>query len=1299
MKVKALSALMSLAIAAGYITVPVSAAGTTTALKEDFITVYPPQGTYSTHYYIGAVQNEWNDYKSGGGYHWLDDENLAYRVSINDNTLDSGDAEDMITRAYGWGYAGMEFDDHNGSHPGNYTDMSAYENTASFVFDINVEKGDLEGAYLAAAYAANEWCLETADGVNFLADPYRHTISGLNLADYYDAEKGGYQKIVIPMKEFMAETTPFRDMYVKLASDNEEMNEIWRNTPLNPKYITGLGIVRKDSGKDKEFTVDIKNLAIVAPEKPVIAEATVIDGTVEVIWDETTDSDVTYKVIKECGGVREELEPTDSGIFVDENLNTAKDTKYWVKVTDNYYGVSATSDVALIESTTGTSAIKEEFITVYPFTTHTISHYYIGQGNDWNEYNSGAGYHWLDADNTDLAYRVSINDNTLDSGNADGMITREYGWGFVSGIFNDHEGSHPGNYVDMTKYKDTASAVFNVNVEKGDLDGVYLGVTYAASEWCLETADGVNFLSRPYRHTVAGVPLADYYDAEKGGFQTITIPLSKFAAEEMPFRDMYERVKINNDEAYETYKNTPLKYEYITGLGIARKDSGEDKEFTVDISALAFVAPEKPQNLKAVATGNDIEVTWEETTDNDVTYKLVKEINGVKEILTPTSAGRYVDKNVTTIKDIKYTVQIIDDVYGSVSYSDSVVFEPTWGTKALKEDYLTTYPVTTHDMINFYIGENNGWNDYYKSNYEWHWLDEESIAYRAEMNDNTLASGDADGMITKEFGWGFIGGRITDHEGSHPGNYVDLTKYQDTAIAVFEINVEDGDTDDAYLGVTYAADEWCLETADGVNFLANPYRYTVSGLPLSDYYDAEKGGYQTIAIPLSEFAAEDMPFRDLYMKAPASSEELEETYRNTALNWKYVLGLGVARKDSGKGETFKIDIKNLAFVTPQAPTNLEATANEDGSVNLTWKETTDRDVSYKIIKQTSRKTETIIPTESEKYTDINETSGTVSYTVVSADDLYGAGNPSNTVTVDVKIPVTAYTKVYAGTGDNKVETKYLAVGDMTVAMLAGEDSKGYAACYNADGTLKSVKVANLVADVESSVVVTGVSETDTIKAFIWSDLMGAIIEVNEIAKKPVKVLSIGDEYSAQSLEKIPSFAKENGKDIEVTALYATDADLDMMSANLLGYAEEYAISVNGTELNGLVSINDVLESDEWDYVIISQELSKAGDALSYDEAGNIAEAIGLKTDAELLVQETWAYSSDYEGDDFASYDYDSEVMWVMINEACTAIADTIGADLVMIGTEMFTVEGVNGADLNDEGKAAAAQVWYDALIK
>ena len=961
------------------------------------------------------------------------------------------------------------------------------------------------------------------------------------------------------------------------------------------------------------------------------------------------------------------------------------------------------------------------------------------------------------------------------------MIEQAAGWSFDGGNIDKYAadgkyfGYDPetffGGVIDLKEYKDNLYAVYKIKVTEGSLDGAYLGVSYYGTDWyCNKYKSGTSDFNKDesYRYAelwrlgVAGVKLSDYYnddnEIDADGFHTIIVPLSAFELANADFRKRYSIVDTMKDYT----DDCELNYAMLKGIGIAREDTKSGAKFAYETKDYAFVAPQAAQNFAAASVDSGVQLTWDVSTDTDVTYKVSKKVNGNETLITPTESGKYLDTDVDlTDKDteVSYTIVSQDNTYGVKTYTDEEVFNKAVVTSSVKENLFTVLEsagAETDDLKMFTYG--SGYVSQY-GDYEGHKT--AKIADGAAvitMDDNTIADSDmvkrvapaypdyqfnglttnpdgTYGVIEKLSGWGYAGfaPKYNEKTDAHQGAVIDARNYMDNGKAVFSVDATNQNLDGVYLTIGYYKNLWDLgfyqdgayawnTNFDDTTALAaakpgwkngegNYMSVSFAGVPLKDYYDSTKGGYQTLIVPLSEFA-NNSTFNKQASKL--SSSRLSADDHENTFNPALIKTAGIARMDAHNSVKFEAKINNIEFVAPSGVRKLEGAVNNNNTVTLSWKASTDTDVAKYEVYRNGRK---IGETSGPEYTDTDALlSCDYTYAVKTVSTAYDL--KSADVETVVTIPVLSTIGFYSAEGDTRIEAQYTIDGTIEADLMSRvSGNRGYAAVFGKDGVLKSVKTVLLGDGEVKTVTLENVSKTDTVRAFIWNADGTPQCDDRFIGEKGDEVLVIGDEFSLQSSDLLDEVAAGAGKSLNVTNAYANGLTMEGLYNNL--EADVFTKVVNGSAASGVYTLSEILASGDWKYVIV-QDRPQYAEFYDYyigethaTQLPSIAAAIKAGApNAALFANEAWGYTADYIAnasdeekaffdengyEDFASSLYTSQT-------SSDYIARALGGTKILTGNAMlaYTPDGslvmaADGCNLNTAGKFFASAYIYKLM--
>ena len=213
----------------------------------------------------------------------------------------------------------------------------------------------------------------------------------------------------------------------------------------------------------------------------------------------------------------------------------------------------------------------------------------------------------------------------------------------------------------------------------------------------------------------------------------------------------------------------------------------------------------------------------------------------------------------------------------------------------------------------------------------------------------------------------------------------------------------------------------------------------------------------------------------------------------------------------------------------------------------------------------------------------------------------------------------------------------------------------------------------------------------------------------------MKILSIGNSYSADAHRWLSTIAKTGGFDIKAVNLFIGGCTLQSHWNNFINNNADYEIGINGLPRGTKIDIAEALKTEEWDIVTLQQASFYSGKKETYEPyLSNLAKVVrAVVPNAKLYFHQTWAYEIDFDEGIFSSYDNSQRKMYECIVEASEVAAKSINAELIPVGTAIQAVrQGVpefdyqngglslcrDGRHLSlDYGRYTAAAMWYRTI--
>ena len=225
-------------------------------------------------------------------------------------------------------------------------------------------------------------------------------------------------------------------------------------------------------------------------------------------------------------------------------------------------------------------------------------------------------------------------------------------------------------------------------------------------------------------------------------------------------------------------------------------------------------------------------------------------------------------------------------------------------------------------------------------------------------------------------------------------------------------------------------------------------------------------------------------------------------------------------------------------------------------------------------------------------------------------------------------------------------------------------------------------------------------------------LFAATVHAAEPENRPVRILAIGNSFSADALEdNLHALAAADGTVCEIGNLYIGGCSLERHVRNARTDAPAYEYrridrAGNRTNTPG-VAMREALEEGDWDFISIQQASPLSGLYETYTASiGELLDSIRRYCpEAHILFHQTWAYAQHAGHPGFATYGNDQQTMYAAIMEATERVAADYGLTIVPAGTALQNLRRKagdivdrDGYHLNPLGRYAAACVWFEVLF-
>lgn len=216
-------------------------------------------------------------------------------------------------------------------------------------------------------------------------------------------------------------------------------------------------------------------------------------------------------------------------------------------------------------------------------------------------------------------------------------------------------------------------------------------------------------------------------------------------------------------------------------------------------------------------------------------------------------------------------------------------------------------------------------------------------------------------------------------------------------------------------------------------------------------------------------------------------------------------------------------------------------------------------------------------------------------------------------------------------------------------------------------------------------------------------------------RNQIKLLAIGNSFSEDAMYYLHSIAEADDINTKVANLFIGGCSLEKHWNNVETDAKAYQYQLNGEPVNRLVSIQEALLEDDWDYVIVQQASHDSGmPETYYPYIHKLIDYIKeLVPGAEPLLHETWAYETDSTHSCFSRYHKSQIEMYEKLKTAYHRAAAETSVRLIPCGDVIQEVRskdqfqyGKGGISLCRDGfhmhflygRYLLAATWYEFIF-
>lgn len=208
----------------------------------------------------------------------------------------------------------------------------------------------------------------------------------------------------------------------------------------------------------------------------------------------------------------------------------------------------------------------------------------------------------------------------------------------------------------------------------------------------------------------------------------------------------------------------------------------------------------------------------------------------------------------------------------------------------------------------------------------------------------------------------------------------------------------------------------------------------------------------------------------------------------------------------------------------------------------------------------------------------------------------------------------------------------------------------------------------------------------------------------------LKILGLGNSFSWDATTYLDRVAA----DLYVRNLHIGGCSLESHVDKIQNKKAWYEYQAQGVKIGeATVSANDIIASEDWDYITVQQVSHYSGMYETYEPYLTEVLSFIRKTcpKAKIIWHQTWSYATTSEHPGFANYDRNQELMWSRIKECShRAVREHHLDGILEVGKAIqalrhkLTPDGTefcrDGFHLSyDYGRYAAAYVWAKFFSK
>lgn len=194
----------------------------------------------------------------------------------------------------------------------------------------------------------------------------------------------------------------------------------------------------------------------------------------------------------------------------------------------------------------------------------------------------------------------------------------------------------------------------------------------------------------------------------------------------------------------------------------------------------------------------------------------------------------------------------------------------------------------------------------------------------------------------------------------------------------------------------------------------------------------------------------------------------------------------------------------------------------------------------------------------------------------------------------------------------------------------------------------------------------------------------------------MRVLAIGNSFSEDATYYLHNISIAAGQEIYVVNLYIGGCSLERHWLNIESGEKVYQYQVNGVNTERYVSIQEVLESGKWDYIVTQQSSFDSGWENTYEPfLGLIVGYLNKHApDSKIMLQKTWAYDVNSTHPNFMRYNRSQEEMYKRLDRCYSEMSKKYGLPLIPCAEVIQNLRKKEPFDMGKGGRSLCRDGYH-----